>query len=85
MSPNVLAYEPHQALFTPEEQALLFYERIADFGQTFLKPGGRIFFETNALFGEAVAGLLRQKGYGEVKVMQDMSGKDRMACGILTV
>ena len=81
MTPNVLAYEPHQALFTPENQPLLFYERIADFGQAFLKPGGRIFFETNALFGEAVAEMLRQKGYEKVGVKQDMAGKDRMAGG----
>ena len=82
MSPNVLAYEPHQALFTPDNQPLLFYERIADFGQTFLKPGGRIFFETNALFGEAIAELLQQKGYVAVETMQDMAGKCRMAGGM---
>ena len=81
MMPNVLVYEPYQALFTPENQPLLFYERIADFGQAFLQSGGRIFFETNALFGEAVAELLRQKGYEKVVVRQDMSGKDRMVGG----
>ena len=81
MSPNVLAYEPHQALFTPEEQPLLFYERIADFGQLFLKPGGQLFFETNASFGKAVAELLRQKGYEAVEVRRDISQKERMVAG----
>jgi release factor glutamine methyltransferase len=82
MSPNVPAYEPHQALFVPEDRPLLFYERIAAVGQTFLKDGGRIFFETNALFGQAVAELLRRENYREVEVLQDISGKDRMVGGL---
>ena len=82
MTPNVLAYEPHLALFTPENQPLLFYERIADFGRIFLKPGGRIFFETNALFGEAVAELLQQKGYGKVELKRDIAGRHRMVGGV---
>ncbi|MDR0542818.1 MAG: peptide chain release factor N(5)-glutamine methyltransferase, partial [Dysgonamonadaceae bacterium] len=68
MAPNVLAHEPLQALFVPEDRPLLFYERIADFGQTSLNPGGRLFFETNALFGQAVAAMLRQKGYRNVEI-----------------
>jgi len=82
MSPNVLAHEPHQALFTPEGRPLLFYERIADLGKTFLKPEGRIFFEINPLAGEAVAEMLRKKGYRNVETAQDITGKERMASGI---
>jgi release factor glutamine methyltransferase len=78
MLPNVLAYEPHQALFVPEDKPLLFYERIADFGQTFLKSGGRLFFETNALFGKAAGEMFRQKKYEDIAVMPDIIGKDRM-------
>ncbi|MDR2805556.1 MAG: peptide chain release factor N(5)-glutamine methyltransferase [Dysgonamonadaceae bacterium] len=81
MSPNVLAYEPHEALFVPEEQPLLFYERIADAGRAFLKPDGRIFFEINARFGTAVVEMLRKKEYREVEVLRDMAGKERMVKG----
>ncbi|GHV58343.1 release factor glutamine methyltransferase [Bacteroidia bacterium] len=81
MSPNVLTYEPHQALFVPEAQPLLFYERIADFGHTCLNPAGRLFFETNALFGQAVVEMLQQKEYQEVKLMRDIAGKERMVTG----
>ncbi|GHT87776.1 release factor glutamine methyltransferase [Bacteroidia bacterium] len=78
MSPNVLDYEPHQALFVPEEQPLLFYERIADFGLTHLKDGGGLYFETGSLFGKAVAQMLREKGYQSVELFRDISGRDRM-------
>jgi release factor glutamine methyltransferase len=82
MAANVLAYEPHQALFVPEDRPLLFYERIANLGQMLLNDGGRIFFETNALFGQAVVDVLRRMNYQEVTVWQDISGKDRVVRGV---
>ncbi|MDR2804503.1 MAG: peptide chain release factor N(5)-glutamine methyltransferase [Dysgonamonadaceae bacterium] len=81
MSPNVLAYEPHEALFAPEEQPLLFYERIADAGRELLKPDGRIFFEINARFGTAAVEMLRKKNYRDVEVLRDMAGKERIVTG----
>jgi release factor glutamine methyltransferase len=78
MSANVLDYEPHQALFVPEDQPLLFYERIAELGLTHLNPDGQLFFETGSLFGKEVAAMLRQKGYREVELFQDLAGKDRI-------
>jgi release factor glutamine methyltransferase len=77
ISPNVLNYEPHQALFVSDDRPLLFYERIAGVAQTFLKPNGRLFFETSALYGQATAEMLRQKNY-KVTLKKDLSGKDRM-------
>jgi release factor glutamine methyltransferase len=81
MAPNVLHYEPHSALFVPENHPLLFYERIADWGQTHLKHNGQIFFETNAAFGQATANLLYRKKYRSIQLRKDISGKDRMITG----
>jgi release factor glutamine methyltransferase len=83
MSPNVLNYEPHQALFVPEEQPLLFYERIADLGLEHLEKNGFLFFETGSLFGKSVAEMMRKKGYQSVELLKDISGKDRMVKGQL--
>lgn len=83
MSPNVLDYEPHQALFVPETQPLLFYERIADIGLKHLEKNGFLFFETGSLFGKTVAKMLQNKGYKSVELLQDISGKDRMVKGRL--
>jgi release factor glutamine methyltransferase len=78
MSKNVLDYEPHQALFVPQEKPLLFYERIADIGLSRLKEGGTLYFETSALYGKETAGMLREKAYRSVLLLKDISGKDRM-------
>ncbi|MDR0682326.1 MAG: peptide chain release factor N(5)-glutamine methyltransferase [Dysgonamonadaceae bacterium] len=83
MSPNVLNYEPHQALFVPENQPLLFYEQIADLGLEHLEKNGSLFFETGSLFGKTVAEMMRKKGYKPVKLLKDISGKDRMVKGQL--
>jgi release factor glutamine methyltransferase len=78
MSANVLDYEPHQALFVPEEKPLLFYERIAGIGLRHLEKEGTLFFEINAFFGKAVVEMLQEKGYQSVELLKDISGKDRM-------
>ena len=78
MSANVLNYEPHQALFAPQDKPLLFYERIAEIGLQQLKVGGFLFFETSAIYGKETATMLKQKGYNSVELFKDISGKDRM-------
>ncbi|MDR3339528.1 MAG: peptide chain release factor N(5)-glutamine methyltransferase [Candidatus Symbiothrix sp.] len=78
MSKNVLDYEPHQALFTPEEKPLFFYERIADTGLIHLKENGALYFETSSLYGKATEKMLKEKGYHSVRLLKDISGKDRI-------
>ena len=80
---NVLKYEPHLALFVPDEDALLFYKAIADFGLQHLTAGGKLFFEINEMLGASVKALLKQKGYSNVEIRKDMQGKDRMVKAIL--
>ena len=81
ISQNVLEYEPHLALFTPQDQPLLFYERIADFGKKHLCQHGLVYFEINPSFGREVVGLLDRKGYHNGVLRQDISGKERMVRG----
>jgi len=78
MSPNVLNYEPHRALFVLEEKPLLFYERIADIGLQHLKKDGFLFFEINSRCGEMTVRMLKNKGYKNVELLKDISGNDRM-------
>ena len=42
MGKNVLDYEPHQALFAPEEEPIIFYQRIGDYAWQSLNPGGAL-------------------------------------------
>ena len=47
MQKNVLDYEPHKALFVNDDNALVFYEKIAEFAQNNLKAKGTIYVEIN--------------------------------------
>jgi release factor glutamine methyltransferase len=78
MRENVLAHEPHLALFVDDNNPLLFYKAIAELALHKLEQGGRLYFEINEAYGEATAAMLMAKGYTEVKVVKDMFGKDRM-------
>ncbi|MDR1738126.1 MAG: peptide chain release factor N(5)-glutamine methyltransferase [Candidatus Symbiothrix sp.] len=82
MSANVLEYEPHEALFVPEDQPLLFYERIADWGLQYLEKDGLLFFETGSRFGTDIVEMLRRKGYSDVCLRRDLSGNERMIKGV---
>ena len=81
MQPNVLDYEPYIALFTPENDPLVFFKRISAFGKKSLKEGGRIFFEINEAFHEEVADILKQHDYSDISLRRDINGKWRMISG----
>lgn len=77
MSKHVLDYEPHKALFVPDEDALLFYRKIADFAMQHLHPGGAVYVEINQQLGKETVELFQQKGF-TVELRKDMSGNERM-------
>ena len=74
MEPNVLNWEPSRALFVPDSDPLRFYRRIGELGRSMLTAGGRLYFEINRAFGEAVASMLRKQGYTNVRIRKDISG-----------
>jgi len=78
MAKNVLDFEPHQALFVPDENPLLFYERIADFAHNRLKEAGSLYLETNSLYGHVAAKALEDKKFSSVQLIKDISGNDRI-------
>lgn len=78
MPAHVLKFEPALALFVEEELPLIFYTEIMDFAQQKLKKGGYLFFECNEFNAKEVALALKEKGFEEVILERDMSGKDRM-------
>ncbi len=78
MQNNVLKYEPHVALFVPDEDALIFYKAIVKFSTVHLKPGGSVYVEINEALGEDVVKLFKENDFQEVVLKKDMQGKDRM-------
>ena len=59
MEANVLEHEPHEALFVPDDDPLLFYRAIARYALTALAPGGWLYFEINPLYADALCDMLR--------------------------
>ena len=78
METNVLEHEPHTALFVPDDDPLLFYRAIAQYGQTALKEGGWLYFEINPLYADALADMLKMMSYHDINIKQDQFGKQRM-------
>jgi len=74
---NVTEFEPHIALFVPDEDPLVFYRKIARFGMEHLSNQGRIYLETHAHYARPAADLFRDH-YPGVKIKQDFLGRDRM-------
>jgi release factor glutamine methyltransferase len=77
MRKNVLAFEPHLALFVPDNDALLFYNRIAELGLAHLKPGGTLYLEINEQQAAPLEQLLHKLHYDRVQALPDLFGKDR--------
>lgn len=73
MENNVLNYEPHTALFVPDDDPLRYYRRIAS-----LKKAPYLFFEINRQMGAALCSLLHELGYTDIHLQKDTYGNDRI-------
>ena len=78
MHERVKEFEPHLALFVPDEDALLFYKKLSSFSVKHLKAGGSLFVEINEALGEQVVNLFKSAGFANIELRKDMQGKDRM-------
>lgn len=77
MNQNVLDYEPSIALFVNDDDALIFYRKIALFGKTHLNTNGKIFVEINERLGNETLALFESYGYNAI-LKKDMQQKNRM-------
>src|SRR5690554_2831122 len=81
MSPHVVVNEPHEALFVPDDDPLIFYRTISDLAEGHLRRGGSLYFEVHEGLGKEVAYLLQDRRYAEVEGRNDLNGKYRMVRG----
>ena len=75
---NVLEHEPHLALFVPDDNPLLFYEKIAELAHQHLSKQGKLFFEMNQYLAKEMIQMLNRKGFRKVVLQKDLSNHDRM-------
>ena len=74
---NVVDYEPEEALFVPDDNPLLFYQRIAFLGRELLEDNGMLFFETHEDYHNELETLLLQFHYHNIEKLTDLNGKAR--------
>ena len=82
LSKNVIDFEPGEALFVPDQQALIFYDAIEKFGKTHLKYDGKIYMEVHEDFAKAVLTLFINHGW-QTHIENDMFGKERFVTATL--
>ena len=78
MRTNVLDYEPSLALFVEDADPLVFYNAVASFAKSLLKPGGHGFVEINEALGEETAAVFSAAGFSEVNILRDFNMKMRV-------
>lgn len=75
---NVLDNEPHLALFVEDNDALIFYRKIAQLAQKNLSKNGQLYFEINQYLGKETVELLDNLGFKNIELRKDIYGNDRM-------
>ncbi len=84
IKPNVLSNEPHLALFVSDDDALIFYRKIADLALESLNNNGFLFFEINQYLADETVQMLVTKGF-ETELRKDIYGNNRMICAKKTI
>lgn len=74
---NVIAFEPHLALFVSDSNPLQFYKTIIEKSITWLGKEGKLYFEINENFGNELLSIVEQYQFKKVMLKKDLSGKDR--------
>lgn len=83
MERRVTDYEPHTALFVPDDNPLLFYRSIALDALHCLDAGGKLFFEINPRHSDELKSLLQNNGYRDIEIIRDFEGRNRYVTATL--
>ena len=75
---NVLDNEPHLALFVDDNDALIFYRKIAELALKKLSKKGKLYFEINQYLGKETVDLLAKMNFKNIELRKDIYGNDRM-------
>ncbi|WP_281920860.1 peptide chain release factor N(5)-glutamine methyltransferase [Flavobacterium collinsii] len=80
---NVLDYEPHLALFVDDNDALIFYRKIAELAKENLLQNGQLYFEINQYLGTEMTALLEKMDFRNIELRKDIYDNDRMMKGVV--
>ena len=77
MRQNVLGWEPHMAIFAPEEDPLVFHKAIAEVALRVLVPGGCGIVEINSELPDQTAAVFIAAGFSDVRIIPDYFDRPR--------
>ena len=80
LMPEVRDHEPVLALDGMED-GLYFYRKIVSQADGYLAQGGWLCFEIGNDQGAALKEMMTEAGYGQVQIIKDLAGLDRVAVG----
>lgn len=82
MNSNVIDHEPSKALFVPDDDPLLFYNKILELTKKTLSSSGLLFFEINEAFGKEIIQLFENNGFRDIVLVKDINNRDRFVYGV---
>jgi release factor glutamine methyltransferase len=77
---DVVDHEPTEALFAPGEGTTVI-ARIAGEAPAWLRPDGWLVLEIGETQGDAARSILERRGFADVAIEPDLTGRDRIAEG----
>jgi release factor glutamine methyltransferase len=78
MHKNVLEFEPHEALFVPDDDPLLFYKALVKISRKLLFKNGKLYLEINEAFGKEMVSLCESSGLTRIEIIKDINGRERI-------
>lgn len=82
MEKNVLNFEPHLALFVPDDNALIFYKAIMNWVNLYLRSKGSVFVEINQNLGEEVKQIFENNSLLAIQLHKDYFDNDRIITAV---
>ena len=77
MRQNVLGWEPHMAIFAPEEDPLVFHKAIAEVALRVLVYGGCGIVEINSEIPDQTAAVFTAAGFEDIRIIPDYFDRPR--------
>ncbi len=78
MDPHVIMHEPHLALFTEENNGLIFYQKIYEFAKERQTSGQKVYLEMNEFRSDEIDLIFSNQQMYKTKILYDLNGKPRI-------
>ncbi|WP_185866890.1 N5-glutamine methyltransferase family protein [Blattabacterium cuenoti] len=78
LHPNIVQYEPFQALFVPDDDPLIFYKKISFWIKKKLTGFVYVYFEINQFIYLDIIDFLKKTGFFNIEIKKDFQGFFRM-------